>query len=409
MSNKFIYPILIIIFSILIIYFILINIKNKKLNNNIEKFVSDNSMSSLLIDNMASNTQFTKELVSGSWLSMDSTVNNDMTVNNLFYIYPNGFYDDCNYTDHIGAIIQGIDNNSYEYCAYEYNPVYYITFILNENIVAIPGRNTSYNLHIKFYNNFNDKDLKGLKTPYSKFDNIVAVISVFSGSTLLHKYVSYKIFNNKVDDELSSIIKSRDIFLNDPPPDYDFKTYNVLVGKYNYPTNYMSITFGTTNSSILNIINTKYFGTIQFSIQRVYSSPTNNEIITRSSPAVSLSVIQANNIPTSIIVLPFKDDQTTNNLEHLFQPKATILYFYKLTSVDTQFNYANPNLITTPSSVFQLQNNANNMYSTSVTYNNLNTVQQINNNIYEMTLVQRTNSTLLESTTFDFSLLYNLL
>jgi hypothetical protein len=409
MSNKFIYPILIIIFSILIIYFILTNIKNKKLNNNIESFIGNNSQSLLLKNNIASNTEFTKELVSGSWLTMDSTVSSDMTVNNLFYIYPNGFYDNCNYTNHMGAIIQSIDNTTYEYCAYEYNPVYYITFILNENIVAIPGRNTSYNLHIKFYNNFNNEDLKGLKTPYSRFNNLVAVISVFSGSTLLHKYVSYKIFNNKVDDELSAIIKSGDIFLNDPPPDYDFKTYNVLIGKYNYPANYIQMGFGISNSSILNIISTKYFGAIQFAIQRVYSSPTNNEIITRSSPPITLSVIQSQNIPTSIIVVPFKDDQTTNNLEHLFQPKATILYFYKLTGVDTEFNYANPNLITTSSSAFQLKNNANNMYSTSVTYNNLNTVQQINNSIYEMTLVQRINSTLLESTTFDFSVLYNLL
>lgn len=408
MSNKFIYPILIIIFSILIIYFILINIKNKKLNNNIEKFIGSNT-ASLLKNNIASNTQFTKELVSGSWLSMESTVNSDMTVNNLFYIYPNGFYDNCNYTNHIGAIIQGIDNSDYEYCSYEYNPVYYITFILNENIVAIPGRNTSYNLHIKFYNNFDNEDLKGLKTPYSKFDNIVAVISVFSGSTLINKYVSYKIFNNIVDDELSTIIKSGDILLNDPPPDYDFKTYNVLIGKYNYPTNYIKMVFGTTNSSILNIINTKYFGAIQFAIQRVYNSPTNNEIITRSSPAISLSVVESNQIPNSIVIIPFKDDQTTNNLEHLFQPNATILYFYKLITVDTQFNYANPNLITTSSSAFQLQNNANNMYSTSITYNNLNTIQKINNSIYEMTLIQRTNSTLLESTTFDFSLLYDLL
>ena len=143
MSNKFIYPILIIIFSILIIYFILVNKKNTKLNNNIEKFSN-----SLLKGNMEHNTQFTKELVAGTWTSMDTTVNSDYTVTNLLTINPNQFYDSCNQSTNIGSIIQDTGNTSTQNCSYEYDPVYYITFILNENIVAVPGRNTSYNLHI---------------------------------------------------------------------------------------------------------------------------------------------------------------------------------------------------------------------------------------------------------------------
>ena len=197
----------------------------------------------------------------------------------------------------------------------------------------------------------------------------------------MKKYISYKIFNNKVDDELSGIIKSGDIFINDPPPNYDFKTYNVLIGKYIYPANYIKMVFGVSNTTVLNTINTKYFGTIQFAIQRVYSSPTNNEIITMGSTPIILSVLESNNIPNNIEVIPFIDDKTTNNLEQIFHPKATILYFYKLTTVDTQFNYSNPNLVTASSASFSLKNNATNMYSTSVTYNNLNTVQQINNNV----------------------------
>ena len=39
MSNKIIYPILVIIFSILIVYALLNKRKNDKLNNNIERFL----------------------------------------------------------------------------------------------------------------------------------------------------------------------------------------------------------------------------------------------------------------------------------------------------------------------------------------------------------------------------------
>jgi hypothetical protein len=74
MSNKIIYPALIIIFSILIVYAILTKRKNDKLNNNIENFLSDTPTytpvdisNDDLTNNNLNNNIITQKFENGYW------------------------------------------------------------------------------------------------------------------------------------------------------------------------------------------------------------------------------------------------------------------------------------------------------------------------------------------------------
>lgn len=423
MSNKIIYPILIIIFSVLVIYGIINNKNNYKLNNNVEKFTDMSSASTpglnkedkvinyfldeskdILKSSAANNTLFTTEMINGTWTSDLSTVDTTYNVTNLITVNANNALSLSNYDN----------TNNYGTISYN-NQSYRINFLLNENLTAVmlntAGAPTSQNLHIKFYNNFSKEGQKNINPPFYKPEEFNSVVSIYSNNALINKFASYKVYDGKAGDELYRIITSRNFRINQAAPIYDFKAYNTIIGEYQFPSNYLTALFGVTNAGVLNTINTKYDGTIKFCIQRVFYSPTNDdtEIITSKSKEISLNVVLNGQIPDKIQVCSFENDKTANGLESFFRPKATILYFYKYINSDSDYKFEDPNNIIRPNTSLNIQNNAFNVTAPNIVFNNLGSVKKIVTNNYTITRVNTYNSDLKSQTLINFSNLYNLL
>ena len=422
MSTKIMYPVLIIIFSILIICAILQNKNNKRLNNGIEKFMNnylENEKNDLKL-NVQNNLAITKEFANGTWTYFYTTVDSNYNASNLITI------DIQN--------IPSIDNsNNKNYGTVKFDPlfVFVINFISNGIIIA-----NLYNLtiNIKFLNIFS-KINSTSQIPKS-------IISVFDGNNLINKFSSYKVYNNKVSNELYGIIKSNDYRIDSPPQLYDFNSYNKIISNdYKFPSKIITLTFKTSNDSTTNLIKQKiinnYSGKIKFSIQRVFYSPSSDgtEIITKSCDSSLISVLDNNNIPDKIIIAPFSSDKSENNLNTFFKPKETILYFYKLngqpqstydfsssvvnnsllTSISNSTNkntISNNNIITISSDFLKLQNGADgdNMFKKSISFNNPLSVERKNLSTFELTLIRRVrHNNLDDSPSIPFSDLYNLL
>ena len=148
MSEKIIYPCLIIIFSVLIIYFILTNKNNIKLKNNIENFSVYNEEA--LKYNIKNNNIITNELADGDWTSIYSKVDSHYNVDNLMTID----------TKKKEIKIEGIIGN--------------ITLITDLNITAQWNVINRLNIHI----NFGDKYIQ--EKLHYKTDNPVCILSIFN-------------------------------------------------------------------------------------------------------------------------------------------------------------------------------------------------------------------------------------
>jgi len=371
MSIKLIYPLLIIIFSILIIFSIINNKNNHKLNLNIEKFISSKEK---LIISIQNNPSYMKSLVVGSWTSDLTTIDKNLNATNLISITLN----ETPLLNNYGNLL--FNNN-----------VYIITFFNNNNLTAtmknFNGTLSNITVHIVFYNNFTDnKDIK-LKSEISNKDIFNSVISVFNGNNLITKYISFKVDNNKIKSELYIIISTKNIYINEPPEKYDLTAYKKIINNYIFPSNFISANFGVTNSTVFDTLKQKYNSSIKFCIQRVFYSPSSkNEIITKISPNIDINVIYNNQIPQNINICEFNSDKLANNLTSFFTPKSTILYFYKLQSIVPSYNYLNNNT-QQPQSVLQLQNSSESMFQSTILYDDLSSVNQTNTFTYQLTFI----------------------
>lgn len=368
MSIKLIYPLLIIIFSILIIFSIINNKNNNKLKLNIEKFISSQEKLNITITN---NPLFMTSLINGSWTSELTTVDQNYNPTNLISIT----ISDTPSLNNYGTLL--LNDNSY-----------IINFFNNNNITATL-KNSNETLHILFYNNFTDNEDINLESKITNKNIINSIISVFNGNNLITKYISFKVDNNKIKSELYTIISTKDIYINDPPQKYDLTTYNKIINNYLFPSNFISANFGTTNSNVSNTLSSKYNSSIRFCIQRVFYSPTSkNEIITNISPPININVINNNQIPQNINICNFNSDKLTNNLTSFFTPKSTILYFYKIQSIVPSYNYLNSNTQQSQS-ILNLQNSAGSMVEDNILYDNLSSVNQTTTYTYKLTLINR--------------------
>jgi hypothetical protein len=393
MKNKIIYPVLIIIFSILVILAILQNKNNKKLNNGIEKFMNNyylESEENNLKLNVQNNLSITKEFANGSWTFLSTSVDSNNNVSDLIQI-------------NIMNIPDMKSNNTYGNITIN-QTIYIITFITNEIIIA---NNEYITLNIKFLNIFSNENKINLNPAFQIPNTPTCIISVFIQKQFSFKFVSYKVYNNKAYGELYRIIKAGTYFIDNPPPLYDFNSYNVIIGKYQFPPNAISLQFGMNDSNTMNTIMNNYGNSIKFTIRRVFYSPTSDsqEIITINSTPVSLSAISNNAIPTYINIIPFSADQTVNRLSTFFKPKATILYFYSLTNYCSTYDYSDKNPINVSNSVLQLsqQNNVTSSFPASIQYSNLSSVERTNTSTYTRTLVGRYTSNLNDPTLIPFT------
>lgn len=391
-KNNIMFPILIIIFSFLIIFAILNKKNNDKLNKIIDKF--ENKEENEISKNIMYNTKITKDFANGTWTTSDSVVDSNYNVSNLMVI---------NITENV----DGKKKQSYGTVNYN-NKTFNITFILDEYLIANDG---SLNIKIKFYNKFNNENNINVNLPNSIPNTLNAVVLVSHEDTDILKFVSYKVYQNKVNNEVYKIIKSGNTLIDNPPKLYDFHAYEVITKHYRYPGNLLSISsYNTTNYDTIKILNQNYQnGIIHFSVQRVFYSPSNEEIITRSSEKIPLNVMNNNLIANNIVIAPFSDDKMANNLDTFFKPKATILYFYKFINENITYDYSDKSMNHRPSNVMKFQNNGNSMFKNNIEYNNLLSVEKITNNTYNMTLVGRLKSDLNKNTIFPFSMINNLL
>lgn len=408
MVTKIIYPVIIIIFSILIIFAIINNKNNNKLNKGIEKFRGkylDVYEEDLKV-NARDNTENTKNIANGDWTYPKTVVNpSTKIVSNLINIFIDNM--DTNKISNITNINYGkinMDNN-----------IYIISMILNENIIGSLNSDSKKTIHIKFFNIYGKESTINLSSKFLNPLSYNAQISLFNNDTLLDKFISYKVFNNYASDELFRIITESNYYINEPPPLYDDLAYKIITGgSYKFPNNYIYFSNDTiVNPSASNSIKNKYFDQIQFSIIRIFYSPSGEEIRTQNSSPILLRIsgLPNNTIPRILNILPFKEDQVINKLNTFFKPKATILYFYKKTKIDTTYSYLDPMLIYDSSSSLKLSknNNSMNLYKPKVAYNKLNTVKKINNHIFTMTYFGINNSDLNNITQFDFNQISSLL
>ena len=396
MYNKIIYPIIIILFSILFIYGILMKNENIKFNNKVENFL-DKTLDNLK-NGITSNVEFTKKFINGNWTCLTTKVDSNYNVTNLMKVNINEQQNNNN--KNYGNII--IDNSTYN-----------IILLTNENIIANIENNNS-TIHIKLINKFNKNDDKLDEKLIYKNDIPKCIISQYIGNNLLYQYISYKVYNNKVNSELYRIILSGNYYTGKLPPIYNYQVYNKILNNYIYPANYILVdSFNNGPENILNILRNKYNGFIKFSIQRIFYSPSygNTEIITKLSPPILLNVLQGNSIANKLKIVSFNDDKNVNGLKQFLRPKATILYFYVFTDSNDSYDYKE-NHIAIPTDFLSLSwfNRAQNMFNNNViSFDNILSVEKIVTNNFSLAKVSKKNSDMENSTFFDFSDLYPLL
>lgn len=444
MFDSILYPIFIIIFSLLIIYAILNKKNNDKLNNNIEKFINydDNNINHINNDdnninnddnntpkkkyskrlnirnknkdykqrlnkqplnkfsykmskdiqlNIKNNTIITKEFANGDWTTAWTSITNSIPCNLMTINITNlrNMQDTCNTKYGTIKFIKDM---------------YDIVAVLNVNIVAVSQSNKNMTLHIKIYNPYSQENIKNVH------GSVTAVVSMFGGNKLLYNFYSFKVYNNRVNAELGRIISTKDFYIKEPAEVYDLNTYNTIVNNYKYPAEYMELTFGTINDIVYDKILSVYVDGMKFAIQRVYKSPTDNYITTKLSEPVILKVIKNRTIPNEIKITSFKQDLDINGLKNYFQPHSTIVYFYKFDKLNETYDFADTNITDLQSSAFDFKNNSENMYKPNIKFNNINTVRKTNTSIYK---IQKIAEILSPSLSFipiiPFSNLYNLL
>ena len=373
MSNKIIYPILIIIFSILIVYAILTKRKNDKLNNNIEKFLNSDKKSndlskSNLAKNNINNSIMTNIFANGYWSTPTTRVNGGK-VENVMIMKATSLMSNNMSSGNYGSI--NVLNN-----------IYNITYISNENII---GKTTSNNfIYIKIYNTFSkeSKDVPQIN------GTVTSLVKMYNNDVLMSEFFSYKIPDISNIQFVNNLIKKQDIYVKKPAEVYDLKAYYQLINNYQYADNFLFMEYASSNEDILNKIKVNYSNKLIFSIKRVYKTITGNNITTAMSPNITLKGYDDNkNIASYIVMKSFKNDLDKMKLTSTFIPVSTILYFYRLKNIDTKYSYGDSRLYNTPNSTFNLQNNAENMYLSTIQYNNLNSITETNNSIYELTLV----------------------
>jgi len=410
MTSNIIIPIIVIIICFIIVYGI-INYKfNKRIINTIESFRTNLEIRELnnFTDGLYNNLKMTSEIANGSWTTLQSEVDTNYIIKGaIIEINVNTQFN--NKLNNYGSI-KIINNNSTE-------AIINIKSILN-GIIVCNGftvsneYNSTINIIIEFIGLADVEKKRKIENEVYYVNNTqVAIISIFMGSTLLTKFASYKIYNNKVDSDVFKILISKSFFINNPPEVYDYRAYNTIINSYTFPSNLISFKFSNiNNSTILNKIRNNYLGVIVFAVQRVFNSPTGNKIKTKLSNSLTVNAINNSSIiPDSIEILPVSEDKKANNLNSFFKPVSTIVYFYKFRNIsDVKYQYnGDPRIVS--SSVMNYNNNSSSMFNPSIKYDILSSVYKSNLYTYDIQYLTTVMSEMDKSATINFSSLSQLL
>ena len=419
MTYSIIIPVIIVIICFTIVYGIINYRYNKNIINTMENFQSQLQIKDIenFKKGLYNNTEIITQMANGTWTSEQSNVDPnynvtgsilsiDITSNNITANNNNQNYGTISIINIETKNVIGITN---------------ITSILNNTIitsgytVSESGFNVPNSGMIIEFVGLLDSTKKSEieKEVYYTNQTQVAIVYVYIGNSMIAKYASYKIYNNQVSSDVFKILISQSFNINNLPQVYDYDTYNVIINSYVFPDNSIKFNFSdNTNNTIVNTIKKNYLGKITFAIQRVYSSPTGNEIITNLSQSFKLSALRVNKsgeltiIPDSIEIVPVSTDITVNKLKSSFKPIRTIIYFFKFDSIsNVKYGYSDNSLISVNSSVMNFSNNGQSMFAPKIQYNHIDTVYQNNTYKYNITLLTTVTNDMKDSTIINFSTL----
>lgn len=425
MINKFIIPFLIIIFSLLIIYYILDKrnkeyfiekfipiIKNNILNNEIygpKNDKLDDMMNSALDDtrnyarsdarndarsDARSDARNDSEDISEHFKvtpllkkKLENSPNNELPyiiyslkgewTNNKSIVDGNMIYN---------TTIIDISNENKATVTFKFqnnkDNIYNIIEIKDNSIIC-ESSDKRYILYVRLLNDKNDsKVYKNTLVQYNGQKCLYSFHYIKSSKPFL-TYISYQILQQPVDANLLNIIRAKDwniSFIKEP---YDFKTYSIIVGKYKFPKKIMKIKNSTKkidDKKNFKLIKEKYPDGITFYIKRVYKSPNgkNKEIKTHISKPFKLVIKNEDDIPEMIKIISFEADKKLNSSKKYvfnkakdFVPICTYIYVAQLYHMTDQLNKKIPKKKVNKNK-FNLHKNAKNIFKNNIEFININ-------------------------------------
>ena len=146
------------------------------------------------------------------------------------------------------------------------------------------------------------------------------------------------------------------------------------------------------------------------SIQFITNNDKNLVVQTRVSEGRKLKVIEHNDmIPINIQINPIDHILDLNLLKESKNFKVSILniYYYQLQNTNTTYHFTKPETKLSKN-ILNLKNNASSMFANNISFNDLNSVQQVVNGTYKIKFLTSLPIKSLNTTiSIPFSSLYN--
>jgi len=428
MINKFIIPLLVIIFSLLVIYYIL-DKRNKKYF--IEKFmpiIIKNSTDQTIIINSEDNIENQEEEYEDYDEDNDeddyNTDDDDNTDDDNNDYDENFSKKNINENFVAGPLVQNSPNNELPYIIYslkgtwtnnnsivqnnkiyntttvnisdEKNPIvkfkfknkkiktkiYQVTGVKDNSIIC-KSKDNSNILYIRLLND--KEDVKIYKNTLVQYNGQKCLFSFYypTSNKPFSRYISYQILKQPVDSNLLNIVRGKDWIVDFVKEPYDFKTYNIIVGNYKFPKKIMKITYNkknnNNNKNMFKVIKEKYPKGITLYLKRIYVSPNgkNKEIKTHISKPFKILIKSEDKIPEMIKIIDFNADKKINskgkyifNKSNKFVPKCTYVYIEQFYHMKDEFKKIPTKKVNKRE--FILNKNAKNIFKDNIEFINLN-------------------------------------
>jgi hypothetical protein len=321
--------------------------------------------------NIASNIDYAVEFAKGDWTSLSSTVNSDGLVSELMHIQIDRTEKDPNHS--YGTITLPAND-----LLKTSSPTTFSIVDLMQTIIQ--GRdvnNPDCFIALYFLNRFSTDQNNPFDLPYYVGDEPRCVVSYYQYDKLVKRYISYKLKNKLAGAQLSRIIYSKEMQLYDPKPIFDMKIYSLIIGDYRFSSSYVEFVYDsnppTLDTKARDKLSFNYGNRLMFSIQRSFYSPTGNTISTRVSPSIMLT-LNLEKPPSKLKVVSLQQDMAVNQVDLLYQPKSTIIYFFKYTKSDDSYSYYNKEAITISKNEMHLKNNSDSMFKDSISFPSIKSV-----------------------------------
>ncbi len=366
-TNIFI-PILIILFSILIVVGLFQLRKKQKIDKIFESFTSKIRkplLNNVKQDELTTNTQFSAKYMTGYWTKTDTSLDSNDKPKNLCYI----------------DVANNEITNSYKGLDYK------IISFTNLHIVAVPKhKHHNYTLSIDATNVYTNPTKNSMD---SKINIPFCIFSVSQNDkVIVPPYYSYRVpnENSKIRHQLKNIITSKNYKVIESQPLINMSAYNKILHHYKYSDNLIRGVMNTpisNNQKIYDKLNKQYNGVISFKIQRTFHSPMGGEFTSPFSHRIDLDAYNKRNIITTLVIAPVDADFKESSIKGKYQPKSTTIYFYKIIDTNITYSYTN-NSIKTDKNQFELKNGGSTMFYNDIYFPDLNSVQKKNTSTYNI-------------------------